>query len=73
MNEYNYIYLGKYILGEPGEPYFSDEDLVLKTFESEYGVGTVSLRNRLDFANRLSSDGRFTKEFVLKVLENKKN
>jgi hypothetical protein len=52
---------------------FTDEEIIINSFESEYGIGAVTIKQRLEFAINLSKEGKYSKEFIFNVLKNKKN
>ena len=65
------IYMGKYGYYHQYVP--TDEEVILSNFESLFGDGVVSLKQRLDFAIDFSRNGKYSKEFILEVLRSKKN
>jgi hypothetical protein len=50
---------------------YTNEELVIKSFEAEFGNNTTTVKQRLDFANELSKETGFSKDFILGLIKNK--
>jgi len=55
----------------PQEGKYTDEELVIKSFETEFGNNTTTVKQRLDFANELSKETLLSKDFILGLIKNK--
>ena len=64
------IYKNKYEM-LPQESDYTDDELVKKTFEAEFGDNTTTIRQRLDFANELAIETGLSKDFILGIIKNR--
>ncbi len=55
----------------PQEGKYTDEELVIKSFETEFGNNTTTVKQRLDFTNELSKETGLSKDFILGLIKNK--
>ncbi len=55
----------------PKENEYTDEELVIKSFESEFGNSTTTVKQRLNFANELSTETGIQKDFILNLIKNR--
>ena len=64
------FYESKYGMLPPGDNY-TDEELVIKSFEAEFGNKPTTIKERIKFANGLSKQTDISKDFVLKTIGNR--
>ena len=50
---------------------YTDDELIIKSFESEFGDKPTTIKERLKFANELSKDTGISKDFILKTIGNR--
>ena len=55
----------------PPEDNYTQEELIIKSFETEFGNKPITTKERLDFANELSKETDISKDFILKVIGNR--
>lgn len=53
----------------PNENEYTDDELVLKSFESEFGDKPATIKQRLDFAYELSNETGISKDYILKLIK----
>ena len=64
------FYESKYGMLPPDDNY-TDEELVIKSFEAEFGNKPTTIKERIKFANELSKQTDISKDFILKTIGNR--
>ncbi len=53
------------------EDVYTDDELVIKSFEVEFGNNVTTIRQRLDFVNELSKETGLSKVFIYNIIKNR--
>ncbi len=55
----------------PDDNYYTEEELIIKSFEAEFGDRPTTIKERIKFTDELSKEMGISKDFILKVIGNR--